>query len=149
MSAKRFTVVIVLVALAGIGGYCAYWFGIMSGWWNPITRPMSVSRTANLVVCGFESAEWFDCRYDRARDVDVCKAWDTSGKLLADGDFRLKGENRAALPEELHPSGIGGMTATGLTDTIYLYDPHGAWIVKELVLVSSEVPRDNTENPKR
>jgi hypothetical protein len=32
-----------------------------------------------------------------------------SGRLLADGDFRLEGENRAATQSELHPSTTGAM----------------------------------------
>lgn len=53
-----------------------------------------------------EIAAWIDCSLDRAGDVDVCRAWDPVGHLIAHGRHRLDGQNRAATPSELHPSNV-------------------------------------------
>jgi len=50
-----------------------------------------------------ETGAWFDCSVDSERNVDVCKAWDPDGCLMANGDFRLEGEDRAATTLELKP----------------------------------------------
>ena len=51
-----------------------------------------------------EEGTWFDCSVDSARNVDICKAWAPDGRLIASGDFRLVGEDRAATPVELRPA---------------------------------------------
>jgi hypothetical protein len=83
----------------------------------------------------WESAAWFDCSADRERDVDVCTAWDDSGRLLANGDFRLEDENRAATPGELRPSTIGRTDASGRSDEIWLFGHHGLIEGKKLIRV--------------
>ncbi len=53
-----------------------------------------------------EDGTWFDCRVDVRRNVDVCRAWDDTGRVLANGDFRLECQGRAATELELRPSGV-------------------------------------------
>src|SRR5258708_584013 len=82
-----------------------YKTGVSLGFWQPITRPSTVSRAAQHVTT-LKQATWFDCHVDETRNVDVCRAWDNKGRLIADGDFRLEDEDRAATASELHPSYI-------------------------------------------
>lgn len=124
--------------------WCLYRFGIIMNWWSPVNRPATVSKEAHYVFV-WESAAWFDCRVDEIRNVDVCRAWDNSGRLLAAGDFRIKGEDRAATKEELKPSAVGATNLNGLSDTIYLFGPKGLIEGKQLVRVGS---RDATEKSK-
>jgi hypothetical protein len=100
-----------------------YVWGIVYGLWQPLKRPASVSKTAHY-VSWIEDGNWFDCSVDRRRNVDVCKAWDADGRLLADGDFRLEGEDRAATESELRPSNV--TSSEGRTYAIYLFGEQGA-----------------------
>lgn len=111
---------ILAIALAGP----VYKLGIVLGLWQPATRPASVSESAHYVSL-VEDGTWFDCRVDSKRNVDVCRAWDANGKLIAAGDFRLEGENRAAEKSELHPSWVA--TSDGRAYMIYLFGKHGAF----------------------
>ena len=79
--------------------------GISFNLWQPITRPAGVSSRARYVDA-FKSAAWFDCSVNPVRDVDVCRAWDPDGRLIAFGSYRLDGKNRAATARELHPSRV-------------------------------------------
>lgn len=47
---------------------------------------------------------------DARRNVDVCWAWDTEGRPIGHGDFRLEDEDRPATASELHPSMIEAIT---------------------------------------
>src|SRR5260370_6286920 len=68
------------------------------------------------------------------RNVDVCKAWDVDGRLVASGDFRLEGENRAATKRELHPSTTRSTEHTsGLQAHFYLLCP--LLLIKEKKLI--------------
>ena len=134
--ARKILLCSLTVALAGVGWFL-YSFGIFAGWWGPLTRPAGVSRRAKYVTI-VESAAWFDCTVDAGRNVDVCKAWDTNGRLVTAGCFRLEGENRAATVEELHPSSVGASRAAGLPpDTITLFGPNHLIWGKTLVRVDS------------
>jgi hypothetical protein len=121
-----------LIVLAA--AWPAYNVGIALGLWQPITRPIGVSRSARYVSL-LEDATWFDCSVDLNRDVDVCKAWTPTGKLIADGEFRLEGEARAASKSELRPSRV--LAKNGKAYMIYLVGQRGAFS-KALVPVSSE-----------
>jgi|SRR5271154_4795877 len=83
----------------------AYLVGVSIGIWQPLTRPSGVSAHARYVDT-FESAAWFDCSLDRSKDVNTCRAWDSDGKLIAFGYYRLDGENRPATENELRPSRV-------------------------------------------
>jgi hypothetical protein len=133
-SLKVVLCVVSAVLLAGVG-WCAYRSGILLGWWNPLVRPAGVSATAQYVFT-WESATWFDCSIDARRDVNVCKAWSSDGRLVAAGDFRLRDENRAARKYELRPSVTGPSDASGRSDVIYLFGPRGKIEGKELVRVA-------------
>jgi hypothetical protein len=68
-----------------------------------------------------KDSAWFDCSFDLGRDVDVCRAWDDAGHLIAYGRYRLAGERRAAKPTELRPAVVA----------IYPGRPELAWIYLE------------------
>ena len=97
-------------------------------------RPHGVSWRARHVFI-WEGGAWFDCSFDPKRDVDVCRAWDDWGRLMASGDFRLEGENRAATSSELHPSATGATNPSGMSDEIFLFGPHGLIWGKKLIRV--------------
>lgn len=99
------------------------------GCWQPLTRPSGVSPSAHL-VCLLKNKTWFDCSVDAKRNVDVCRAWSSTGRLIADGDFRLEDEDRAAVGRELRPSTVNGSNAQAWR--IYLFGPKGAFS-RELV----------------
>src|SRR5579864_3830116 len=92
-----------LVAL--VGAFPVYNLGIALNLWQPFTRPRGVSPSARYVSI-VDEGTWFDCRVDWKRNVDVCKAWDPNGRLIADGDFLLERENRPASESELHPTHV-------------------------------------------
>jgi hypothetical protein len=81
--------------------------GVELGLLQPRTHPLGVSQQARYVP-GFYRSLWFDCSLDRRRDVDVCRAWDDAGRLIAYGNYLLDGEKRAAAREELRPSRVSG-----------------------------------------
>ena len=93
----------VAVAIVLLGSsYPAYVVGVAFNVWQPLTRPRDVPKRAHYVDA-FKSAAWFDCAVDSRRNVNVCEAWDEKGRLIASGDYRLDGENRAARGVELRP----------------------------------------------
>ncbi len=96
----------------------AYRLGVALGFWQPLTRPLGVSQQARYVP-GLKDSEWFDCSLDRTRDMDVCRAWDDAGRLIAYGNYRLDGEKRAATTGELRPSGVMG-GPTGRPDLCWI-----------------------------
>lgn len=108
----------ILVAIRPI-----YIQGVIYGIWQPLNRPPNVSAKAHY-VSWIEDGNWFDCSVDHERNVDVCKAWDSNGRPMADGDFRLDGENRAANESELRPSDVD--VSDGRTYAIYLFGKQGA-----------------------
>lgn len=95
----------------------AYLIGLSLGFWQPLTRPTSVPSRARYVDT-FKGAAWFDCSTDRIKNVNICQAWDTDGNLIAFGNYRLDGENRAATALELRPSQVH----------LYPGHPNLAWI---------------------
>ena len=100
----------------------AYTIGVGLDLWQPLTRPAGVPRSAHYVSTSKESA-WFDCWVDTPRNVDVCRAWDEEGRLIASGDFRLEDEDRAATASELRPSMVN-IGRDGRAYMIYLYGPN-------------------------
>lgn len=123
-------VVVAMIALARP----IYIFGVVFGIWQPMTRPPSVSSAARY-VSWIEDGTWFDCAVDSKRDVDTCKAWDSDGRLLAAGDFRLECQGRAATKAELHPSSVSSSGGHGYA--IYLFGKEGAHS-RTLVPVTNE-----------
>ena len=77
-----------------------YLAGVSFGLWQPLSRPVGVSAGARYLET-LKNAGWFDCSVDQIKDVNVCRAWDRDGKLMAFGNYRLDGENRAARAVEL------------------------------------------------
>src|SRR5882672_4171905 len=86
-----------------VAAWPAYNFGVVLGFWPPLTRPRPVTASAHYVSM-IEEGTWFDCSVDSKRNVDTCKAWAPDGRLIASGDFRLEGEDRAATRIELKPT---------------------------------------------
>lgn len=119
---KKLAVMGFLVALAG-SVRPVYVIGVMLGFWQPLTRPRLVSPAAHY-VSWVEDGTWFDCAFDSKRDVDVCKAWDSNGRPLANGDFRLECLGRAATSAELRPSFVS--SSGGIGHEIYLFGDKGA-----------------------
>jgi hypothetical protein len=113
-----------------------YDMGVAFGLWQPLHRPHGVPRTARYVST-LTTETWFDCRVDLARDVDVCRAWGPDGALLANGDYRIDGEDRAARQSELKPSMVNGRGGMGYM--IYLFGKDG-FDSKILVPVDSRHP---------
>jgi len=116
------------IIVIGIGAvlFAAAWplynLGVAFRLWQPL-RPAGVSPSARYVSL-IEDGTWFDCTVDSQRNVNVCRAWNTSGKLVADGQFRLEGDGRAAIGSELRPSRVLG--TDGKAYMIYLFGEHGA-----------------------
>ena len=120
------------VALAIAVTQLVYNIGVGFGAWQPLTRPSRVPRSAHFVST-LKDETWFDCRVDEGRGVDVCRAWDEKGRVVADGDFRLEDEDRAATASELRPSEV--KTQNGQVYMIYLYGPHGEVLGRTLLPV--------------
>ena len=97
--------------------YPAYVIGVSLGAWQPLTRPRGVSSRAHYVDA-FKSEAWFDCSIDLKKDVNPCRAWNENGALIAFGNYRLDGQNRAATAVELRPSAVH----------LYPGHPELAWI---------------------
>jgi hypothetical protein len=96
------------LALAAVAGLALFWLyavGVVLGFWPPAWRPAGVPRSAHFVTM-VEQQTWFDCVADMARNIDHCRAWDGRGEPIADGDYQLLGENRAATAEELRPAWV-------------------------------------------
>ena len=103
MSRAGNRIILTLVSVLLLGSlYPFYVVGVALNFWQPLTRPYGVSRRARHVDA-FKSEAWFECTVDFPRNVDVCRAWDEEGHLVAFGDYRLDGEKRAATPDELKP----------------------------------------------
>ncbi len=111
-----------------------YVFGVVFGLWQPWARPPGVSEAAHY-VSRIEDGTWFDCTLDSKRNVDVCRAWDSDGRLLADGDFRLECQGRAASNAELRPSSVS--SSGGHAYAVYLFGDKGSQ-TETLVPVTSE-----------
>jgi len=101
---KRAWVWAAVAVLAAIS-WPAYNLGVALDFWQPFSRPRGVSARARYFST-MKTAEWFDCSVDAVHDVDVCSAWDDSGRLIARGRYRLDGENRAAKGAELRPERV-------------------------------------------
>ena len=97
--------------------YIAYGVGIIFGFWERLIRPKPVSSKAKYVSI-IEEGVWFDCSIDSRLNVNVCTAWNYDGRLLITGEFRLKGQDRAATKDELYPSALE-------PNRIYLFDGPG------------------------
>src|SRR5579884_1262648 len=98
--------------------------GVVNGFTEAPPRPPSVPRSAHYVD-RIEDGTWFDCSVDTRRNVDLCKAWDDRGVLIADGAFRLEDEDRAATTAELHPSLV--LSSGGKAYMIYLFGKQGVF----------------------
>jgi hypothetical protein len=111
-----------------------YLAGVSFGLWQPLNRPAGVSPSAGYVDV-FKTAAWFDCAVDPEGNVDICKAWDTDGRLIAFGRYRLDGENRAATQRELRPSMAQAYPGHPNLTWIYLFDDHRTIMGKALIPV--------------
>lgn len=112
-----------------------YLVGVSIGFWQPLSRPYGVSARARYVDA-FKSAAWFDCSVERTKGVNVCRAWDTGGNLIAFGNYRLEGENRAANARELRPSEVQECPGHPNLAWIYLFGDHGTIRGRTLVPVN-------------
>jgi hypothetical protein len=122
MTASRITLIVIAAVFLGGTAWVYYTLGRWLGTWQHPIRPPGASQSAHYVSTG-EEATWFDCWVDTRRDVDVCRAWDTHGRLIANGDYRLEDEDRAATATELRPSLVSGR---GGKAQIYLFGPNHA-----------------------
>ncbi len=113
-----------------------YLIGVSLGSWQPLTRPNGVSKRARYVDT-FKSAAWFDCSINQTKDVNICQAWDTNGNLIAFGNYRLDGENRAATGLELRPSQVHLYAGHPNLAWIYLFGDHQKIVGKTLVPVNA------------
>jgi hypothetical protein len=113
----------------------AYLIGVTFGFWQPLTRPSGVSARARYVDT-FKSAAWFACSVERTKDVNICRAWDTDGNLIAFGNYRLDRENRAATALELRPSEVHLYPGHPNLAWIYLWGAHGSIVGRTLVPVN-------------
>jgi hypothetical protein len=120
LTIKRLLAVLAAVTLIPIS-WPVYRLGVGFGLWQPVTRPSGVSPRAHY-VSGETTAAWFDCSVSRTKNVDVCRAWDDAGHLIAYGDFRLDGEKRAATATELRPSMVQPYPGHPELAWIYLSD---------------------------
>jgi hypothetical protein len=112
-----------------------YLIGISLNLWQPLTRPSGVSKRARYVDT-FKDAAWFDCTIERTKDVNACRAWDVHGRVIALGNYRLDGENRAATAQELRPSTLNRYPGHPHLAWIYLFGEHGNIFGKTLVPVN-------------
>jgi hypothetical protein len=119
----KWTAGLCIVVAFGAAVRPVYVYGVVFGLWQPWSRPRGVSRKAHY-VSRIEDGTWFDCKLDSKRDMNVCKAWDADGKLLADGDFRLECQGRAATVPELRPSSVISSHNHGYM--IYLFGAKGS-----------------------
>jgi hypothetical protein len=131
---KRIVIVVGAVALIA-ALHPIYITGIAFGVWQPLSRPVGVSAKARYVET-LKSAGWFECSVDRLKDVNVCRAWDRDGKLVAFGNYRLDGENRAATLIELRPSTVESYPDHPNLAWIYLFDAHNTIMGRTLVPVN-------------
>jgi len=113
----------VVVLIAALRPF--YLIGVGLGLWQPLTRPVGVSSRAHYVPTKIDGA-WFDCSVDHNRNVDTCRAWDSTGNLIAFGDYRLDGEKRAATALELQPSMVQPYPGHPSLAWIYLFKDNTA-----------------------
>jgi hypothetical protein len=113
----------------------AYLIGVSLGFWQPLTRPVGISKRAHYVET-LKSEAWFDCSVERTKDVNICRAWDATGNLIAFGIYRLDGENRAATARELRPSRVHLYPGHPNLAWIYLFDDQGSVDGRTLVPVN-------------
>ena len=113
----------------------SYVIGVSLGFWQPLTRPIGISKRARYVET-LKSAAWFDCSVERVKDVNICQAWDTAGNLIAFGNYRLDGENRAATSLELRPSEVHVYPGHPNLAWIYLYGDRESIFGRTLVPVN-------------
>ncbi len=116
---------IVVSILAAIS-WPAHQLGVALGFWQPIRRPPSVSTHARYIPAA-KSAAWFDCSFGVVTNVDVCRAWDEQGRLVAHGKYRLDGENRAATERELRPSTVIPVPGHPELSWIWLFGSKGTF----------------------
>jgi len=112
-----------------------YLIGVSLGFWQPLTRPTSIPTRARYVDT-LKSDAWFDCSIERTKDVNICRAWDSDGNLIASGNYRLDGENRAATAPELRPSQVHLYSGHPNLAWIYLFGDHKKIMGKTLVPVN-------------
>ena len=123
-------------AIAMLVAPFAYRVGVVFGLWQPVTRPPQVPNAAHY-VSSIEDGTWFVCTLDSSRDLNFCKAWDPYGNVLADGEFRIECQGRAANLLELRPSRVS--RSAGKTFAIFLYGADGSESGPTLVPVTSTV----------
>jgi hypothetical protein len=137
----RVAISIVLLGLS----YPTYVVGVAFNVWQPLTRPRGVPQRAHYVDA-FKSAAWFDCAVDSRRNVNVGEAWDEEGRLIAFGDYRLDGENRAARDVELRPWKIhGGPNGNPKLAWIYLFGSKDASSLMLVPINSAGQPLERFE----
>jgi hypothetical protein len=114
--------------------------------WLGWPRPPGVSKSAHYTV-RVEVGRWFDCSLDATQDVNVCSAWDDDGRLLANGRYRLKGQNRAATKAELVPSDVNVYAGRPDLSWIYLYGRRGNFSLTLIPVDSVDSDRSPMETP--
>jgi hypothetical protein len=132
---KRILVVLAVLALIATLRP-VYLVGVYLGLWQPLSRPAGVPPVARYAET-LKTAAWFECSTDQIKDVNSCQAWDRNGKLVAFGNYRLDGENRAATSAELRPSMVEEYPDHPNLAWIYLFDSHNSIMGKTLVPVSN------------
>lgn len=81
---------------------------------HPPERPQGVPSEA-VWAGGLDGGSFVLCQIDLTRKVNTCTVYnDFSGQVVEHGDFRLKGEDRAARLEELNYSWADGGGMIGL-----------------------------------
>jgi hypothetical protein len=145
LMAKKTTIGCIVIASLGVALIALarrpiYIYGVVFGLWQPRTRPPGVSARAHY-VSWVEDGTWFDCMVDSRANVDFCKAWDSDGKPLANGNFRLECQGRAATSAELRPSSVSW--SDGHCNAIYLFGKEGPRTLT-LVPVTTEHPNPCT-----
>jgi hypothetical protein len=85
-----------------------------------------------------KGATWFDCSVDQIHNVNPCKAWDSSGRLIAFGNYRLDNEGRAATARELRLSIVHNYPDHPDLAWIYLSTDKGGDFGKTLVPVGAD-----------
>lgn len=131
----RRVVTVVAVVVLILVSRPIYQLGVGLGFWQPFRHPHGVSREARYVPT-LKGSAWFDCSFDRAKDVDVCRAWDDAGHVIAYGSYRIDGEGRAATIKELRPSMVQGYPGRPELSWINLFGDKGNIFGKTLVPVN-------------
>ena len=96
----------------------------------PSVRPAGVPKDATWVG-GADGGAYVRCSVDEARNVDQCAVWnDFTGDLIESGDYRIRGQARAATEQELR------------TISFPDFDGH-IYLEKEMVLDRMQPPTTN------